>query len=161
MTTPRIMDSLWFTGAEELEAALALYTGLIPGSRVVERQVAPAGGMIPEGTLLCAFFDLAGRRYMAINGGPHEPHTDAHSIVLTVETQEEIDRLWTALGDGGEAKQCGWLADRFGVRWQIVPAMLAPLMQSDDAAAVARMMGVVMTSTKLEIAAIRAAFDGN
>ncbi len=112
-----------------------------------------------EGTVLMVSFTLAGRPFTALNGGPQFPHTPAVSFQVFCDTQDEIDRLWDRLGDGGDpaARQCGWLADRWGLSWQIVPSIIPALMSGPDEARTTRVMQAIMAMMKPDIAAILAA----
>jgi predicted 3-demethylubiquinone-9 3-methyltransferase (glyoxalase superfamily) len=106
-------------------------------------------------------FELDGAAFAALNGGPVFLQSEAASIVVACEDQTEIDHLWSSLtANGGKPSQCGWLKDRFGVSWQIIPAMLAPIMSEADPEALARVMNAIMPMTKLDIAAIKSAFGG-
>lgn len=158
---PRVTTCLWFDG--RIDEAAALYTSLIPGSRILERSEYPpqegehpGGEDVPEpGAPLVIEIELAGSPYMLLNGGPHFTLTEAASIAVTVEGQEEVDRLWDALtADGGAPSQCGWLHDRFGLSWQIIPSRLNELLAGPAAAAVNAEM---LTQTKLDIARLEAA----
>lgn len=150
-----LSNCLWFEA--KAEEAVAFYTALFPGS--VLHSVLRSGD--PDtGPAFVIAFELAGRAYQAINAGPHEPFTDALSMVATCDTQDEIDRLWAALSEGGSVKRCGWLKDRFGVSWQIVPRVLAELMAGPDRAAAGRVTEAMMGMVKLDIAALEAAHRG-
>ncbi len=105
-------------------------------------------------------FEIEGQRFLALNGGPHFSFTPAISLIVDCETQAEIDRLWERLGEGGKPGQCGWITDKFGVTWQIVPGLVAKVIQSGDAQAIARVMKAVMPMTKLDIATLERAFAG-
>ena len=105
-------------------------------------------------------FHLAGQEFTALNGGPDHPFTDAVSFQVECGSQEEVDRIWAALTDGGEEVMCGWLKDRFGVSWQIVPRVLGELMSSTDRAAAKRAADAMMKMVKLDGGALQAAFDG-
>lgn len=142
---------LWF--ASEAEEAVRLYTSVFPDSQVlhVQANTGDAPG-VPPGVPLTIEFTLVGARFTALNGGPHHEFNDAMSLVVECHGQAELDRVWDALlAEGGEAVQCGWLTDRFGVRWQVVPDNLGDLLTSP--AAVQAMLAMV----KLDIAALEAA----
>jgi len=116
---------------------------------------------MPGGTLLAATFELAGQRVMVINGGPMYQLTEAFSFMVPADTQDEIDRLWERLTeDGGEPGSCGWLKDRFGLSWQIVPPILGQLLGDADPEKAGRTMQAMLQMSKLDIAALRAAHDG-
>ena len=145
----------------EAEEAARFYLSLFPDGRMVHLTRCGPGGPLPEGVALVAQVELNGTRLMLLNGGPPVDHTSAASLVVECDTQAEIDRLWSALtADGGRELFCGWLADRFGVHWQVVPRQFARWMTSPDSAATARVMARVMTMVKLDIAVLEAAFEG-
>lgn len=157
MTLPAVSTCLWF--ADQAEQAAQFYTGLVPGSAITGVLRHGAGAPLPEGTALTISFHLAGRGFTALNGGTEVPFTHAHSIVVACQTQPEIDALWAGLLDGGTPQQCGWLTDRYGLSWQIVPAILPELLTGGDAAS-ARAMAAMMGMVKLDIAALEAAHRG-
>ncbi len=148
---------LWFDG--QAEAAAHFYTSLLPNSRI--DTILPYGADAPPalvGTVMLVSFTLMGQSYGALNGGPHYKLTPAASLMVHCADQAEVDRLWTALlADGGAAMQCGWLTDKFGVSWQIVPEMLLQLLQDPDAAKVRRVTAAMMQMVKLEITPLEAA----
>ena len=121
----------------------------------------PAGGPKPEGSVLSVTFELLGQTYIAFNGGPSFTFSQAFSLMVQVETQTEIDRLWTKLlENGGKPVQCGWLVDKFGVSWQIVPKQLGEMMAHQDRGKSGRAMQAMMGMQKLDLAKLQAAFDG-
>ncbi|WP_118138434.1 VOC family protein [Oceanicella sp. SM1341] len=149
--TVSVATCLWFDGTGE-EAA-ALYTALIPGSRITGR-VPPA----PDAPALLVSFTLAGTPYQALNGGPMFRHGEAASIAVTTPDQAETDRLWDALtADGGSLGRCGWLRDRFGLSWQIVPEALPRLLAAPGPGASARVREAMMAMGRIDIAALEAA----
>ena len=150
-----VRTCLWME--KDGEAAARFYTSLIPGS-AVEDQDRFKGGDTPA---LVVNFHLAGTPYMILNGGPHFTLSPAASISVLTEDQAETDRLWDALtADGGQESQCGWLIDRWGLSWQITPRAVPQMTFSDDAAAAERARQAMYRMTRLDIAAIRAAFEG-
>ena len=155
----RIVPCLWFDG--QAEEAAKLYVSLLPDSRIdgVMRSPAdtPSG---PAGSVLTVDFTLAGQPFLGLNGGPQFPFTEAVSFTIKCEDQAEVDRLWTALTEGGAAVQCGWLKDRFGVSWQIVPTALYGMLASPDGKKAKRAMEAMMQMVKLDLAALRKAYDG-
>jgi predicted 3-demethylubiquinone-9 3-methyltransferase (glyoxalase superfamily) len=158
--TDRIVPCLWFDGAGE-EAA-AFYVSLLPDSRIdrVNRSPVdtPSG---PADTVLTVEFTLAGRPYLALNGGPHFRFNQAVSFQILTEDQAETDRLWDALiADGGQASDCGWLQDRWGLSWQITPRRLMALTTDPDRDRASRAMTAMMTMQKIDIAALNQAADG-
>ncbi|WP_149955159.1 VOC family protein [Zafaria cholistanensis] len=161
METPKDKTApcLWF--ATEAEEAARFYVGLIPNSRIVETSYYIEGQHLPAGTVLTVEFELAGRRYTALNGGPGFTFSEAVSIQLYCEDQAEIDRYWEALtADGGQESQCGWLKDRYGLSWQVVPRQISAFFTDSDPAAVKRAWDALMPMRKLDLAALQAAFDG-
>jgi predicted 3-demethylubiquinone-9 3-methyltransferase (glyoxalase superfamily) len=150
----KVRTCLWFNG--DGLAAAQRYVSLLPDSRI-ENEFAPAPGAPP----LVIDFTLAGTPYQILDAGPQFTQSEAASIVVLTADQEETDRLWDALtGDGGQASQCGWLKDRWGVSWQIVPEALPRLMAQSDRAAAARVMDAMMGMAKIEIAGLEQASRG-
>lgn len=153
-STASVRTCLWFDGKGE-EAA-RFYVSLLPGS-AIEGVHRPA----PDGPALAVEFSLAGAPYTILNGGPQFTHTPAASISVSTGDQETTDRLWAALtADGGQESRCGWLVDRFGVSWQIVPEALGRLLSDGDREAAGRARAAMMQMRKLDVAALEAAFRG-
>lgn len=155
----KVTQHLWFE--TDMEAAIGLYTSLIPGSRITERSAVMAdnpGG--PAGSVKIMAFTLGGQDYRAIEAGPLDPFNHAFSIMVECDTQEEIDRLWDALKDGGSVEQCGWLKDRWGLSWQIAPRRLGELMNDPDTEKAKRVAEAMLKMVKLDIAALEAAARG-
>ncbi|KQQ10455.1 VOC family protein [Rathayibacter sp. Leaf296] len=149
---------LWFDDAAG--KAAELYTSLVPNSRILDSRVLPEGSPSP-GALLSVVFELDGQRFQAINAGPRFPFTEAVSIVVTVESQAELDRLWDALtADGGQESRCGWLRDRWGLWWQIVPSVLGDLLGGADAEGASRAMQAMLAMDRLDIHALEQAYAG-
>ena len=142
---------LWFESAAE-DAAKA-YTSLFADSRIVE--MTRAGDRVQSATIV-----LAGQRYILFNGGPHYTLDAAFSLMVEVETQDELDAIWDALIAGGKASRCGWLVDRFGVSWQVVPSVLSRLLGDPDAAKGKRVMDAMLAMQKLDIGALKRAHAG-
>ena len=156
---PQTSTCLWFdTQARE---AAEFYVQLFPNSRITAVTQNGAGAPMPEGTVLTVSFEIDGREYTALNGGRHFTLSPAASIIVHCHTQEEIDRYWTALSAVPQAEQCGWLQDRFGLSWQVVPQQLFEKMQSPDRAAVQRMFQALMAMKKLDLARLEQAFHGH
>ncbi len=155
-----ISPCLWFDG--RAEEAARFYTSIFRNSRLdhVERSsIDYPGGK--AGTVILVEFTLAGLSYQALNGGPHDPFNDAISLSVSCANQEEVDRLWDALtADGGRPVQCGWLKDKFGVSWQIVPEEFAAMLRDGDRARSQRVMHAMMQMVKLDIAELRRAYKG-
>jgi predicted 3-demethylubiquinone-9 3-methyltransferase (glyoxalase superfamily) len=157
MTTSITTFLTYDTQAEE---AAKLYTSLF-GGKITDTSRYPAGGPKPEGTVLSVTFELLGQTYIALNGGPTFTFAQGFSLMVQVGTQEEIDRLWTKLlENGGKPVQCGWLVDKFGVSWQIVPKQLGEMLSHEDRAKSGRAMQAMMGMQKLDLPALQAAFDG-
>ena len=150
----KITPMLWFDG--QAEDAARTYVSIFADSSVgaISRQ--------PDGTPLVVEFTLSGRRFTALNGGPEYGFTPAVSFVVDCETQEEVDRYWDALSEGGapEAQRCGWLADRFGVSWQVVPSQLAQYLTDPDREKAGRTLQAMLKMKKLDIEGLRRAHDG-
>ena len=154
----KIVTNLWFDG--RVEEALEHYTSLLPDSRVTRILRYNEAGMGDAGDIMTAEFELAGQAFCIINGGPNFKHSPAISLCINCVDQAEVDRLWDGLISGGEESRCGWLVDRFGVSWQIVPMRLSEMLSSDDGAAVERVTAAVLEMNKLDIAALERAFRG-
>jgi predicted 3-demethylubiquinone-9 3-methyltransferase (glyoxalase superfamily) len=150
-----IFPCLWFDGNGE--DAAKLYTSLIPNSRINSINYYGEGGPMPAGTVLTVEFELNGQPFLALNGGPEFKFNEAVSFTIPCETQEEVDHYWSALSAGGEEGPCGWLKDRFGLSWQIVPTVLPKLLSDPDRAKAQRVMTVMMSMKKLDIAPLEAA----
>lgn len=157
LTTSVITPCLWFD--TESEDAATFYTGLIPGSRIVDVVRHTEAGPGEPGTVLTVTFELDGVRFLALNGGPVFSFNEAVSFQIACETQEEVDRYWAALAEGGEEGPCGWLKDRFGLSWQVVPNALPRLLGHPDAGVAARVMTAMRGMGKLDIAALEAAAE--
>lgn len=155
---PATIPCLWFDG--QAEQAATQYTGLFPNSRV--DRVTPYGpGMPgPEGTAMTVDFTLDGQHWLGLNGGPQFTFTEAISFQIMCADQEEVDHYWDGLSEGGTPGPCGWLKDRFGVSWQVVPTALPLLMQDPDAGRAARATQAMMGMGKLVIADLYLAADG-
>ena len=155
----KITPCLWFDGLAE-EAA-HFYAGLIPGSRVerVNRSPAdtPSG---PAGTVLTVEFTLHGQSFVGLNGGPHFKFNEAVSFMLDCADQAEVDRYWAALGEGGQPSRCGWLKDRFGLSWQVIPREVLDMLRDPAGGRAGRAMSAIMEMGKLDLAGIRRAYEG-
>lgn len=156
---PSVSTHLWFDS--RAREAAETYVALIPGSRITNVNEWPEGSPMAHGDALSVEFELGGVPYVGLNGGAANPLTPAVSIFVLVDDQAEVDRLWDALtADGGEPGRCGWLVDRFGLSWQIVPRRLGELLQSPDADASARAMQAMLGMSRLDIAALEDAARG-
>jgi predicted 3-demethylubiquinone-9 3-methyltransferase (glyoxalase superfamily) len=146
------------TFKERGEEAVNFYVSLFPNSKVLSLMRAEGIGAVPDGSLLQASFQLDGQEYTAFDGGPSFSFTEAFSFVATCETQEEIDQTWSRLSEGGEEGPCGWLKDRFGVSWQVVPAALGEMMSDPKSGNPAKMMEALLKMRKLDLAALQQAY---
>jgi len=155
----KISPCLWFDG--EAEEAAKLYVSLLPDSRIEKVQKNPVDGPAGKaGTVLVVEFTLAGQRFMALNGGKRFEYTNAISFKIDCADQAEVDRLWDALSsNGGSVERCGWLKDRYGVSWQIVPTALVQYLGGPDPAGARRAMQAMMQMVKFDIAALKKAYE--
>jgi predicted 3-demethylubiquinone-9 3-methyltransferase (glyoxalase superfamily) len=144
---------------DQAEAAVKLYVSLFKNSKIVSMNRYPEGGPMPAGTLMSAEFVLDGQEFTAFNGGPHFSFSEGISLFVNCETQAEVDRLWEKLSDGGEQGQCGWLKDRFGVSWQIIPTALGRLMGDKDPQKARNVTQAMLKMTKIDIAGLQRAYD--
>jgi predicted 3-demethylubiquinone-9 3-methyltransferase (glyoxalase superfamily) len=155
----KITPFLWFDN--QAEEAARFYVSLFKNSRIGEVSRYGEAGPGPKGQVMVIAFELDGVKFTALNGGPVFKLTEAFSLQVDCQDQAEIDRLWERLtADGGEPSRCGWLKDRFGLSWQIVPANLGQLIGGDDPAKASRAMQAMMQMGKLDIAALEAARQG-
>jgi predicted 3-demethylubiquinone-9 3-methyltransferase (glyoxalase superfamily) len=154
---PRTIPCLWFDG--QAEDAAELYTSLFPNSRITG--VVPYGPDTPgtEGSVMLVSFELDGQPYVALNGGPQFTFSEAVSFQIVVADQAELDHYWDGLTDGGEPGPCGWLKDRFGLSWQVVPKLFLDLMDSDDKDRGQRAFQAVLKMERPDIAEIQRAAD--
>ena len=153
----RITPNLWFDG--NAEEAVAFYGTVFAETKVLGIARYPANAPGPEGTVMTIEFELDGNRFVAINGGPQFRFTEAVSFEITCADQAEVDHFWERLGDGGKHGPCGWLEDRFGLSWQVVPAGMQELFEDPDRGRAERAMQAMLGMTKLDAAALRAAAD--
>ncbi|TDC99614.1 VOC family protein [Saccharopolyspora terrae] len=154
----KITPNLWFD--TEAEEAAKYYCSIFPDSRIVHVMHRGEAGPGEPGTVLVVQFELFGQQFIGLNGGPQFTFTEAVSLEVTCESQEEIDRLWEQLGEGGEHGPCGWLKDRYGLSWQITPRRLLELITSPDPAVSDRVMKAMLSMGKLDIAELEAAAQG-
>ena len=145
----KITPCLWFD--TEGEAAARFYTSVFPNSRIVDVAYYGAAGPRPEGTVMTVTFELDGQRFLALNGGPEFKFNEAISFQVDCATQEEVDRFWSRLSEGGEEGPCGWLKDKFGVSWQIIPTVLSRLVADPDREKSQRVMRAMLAMKKLQI----------
>lgn len=156
----KITPCLWFDG--DAEDAANFYVTLLPDSRVDAVVRSPADNpSMKKGGVLLVEFTLAGQKYSGLNGGPQFPFTEAVSFMIHCVDQEEVDRLWAAIeGNGGKPSACGWISDRWGLSWQIVPEELLGMLASDDRAAAERAMQAMLQMVKLDLPTLRRAYQG-
>jgi predicted 3-demethylubiquinone-9 3-methyltransferase (glyoxalase superfamily) len=154
----KITPCLWFDGNGE--EAMNFYTSIFKDAKIENVHRYGESGPGEAGSVLSGLFTLHGQQYMVLNGGPHFKFTPAISFSVDCKTQEEVDELWEKLSEGGETQRCGWLTDKFGVSWQIVPSILSELLHSKDREKSARAMQAMMQMVKLDIAALEQAYNG-
>lgn len=154
----RITTCLWFD--TEAEEAAAFYTSLFPNSKIVNVFHYGSAGPRPEGMVMEVEFELDGRSFLALNGGPQFTFTEAISLQVDCKDQDEVDRLWETLSEGGEEGPCGWLKDRYGLSWQVIPAMMDEMFVDETSPGAKRAMAAMLEMTKMDIAALRRAYDG-
>jgi predicted 3-demethylubiquinone-9 3-methyltransferase (glyoxalase superfamily) len=145
----KLTPCLWFD--TEGEDAAKFYASIFPSSRIVETAHYGAAGPRPEGTVMTVEFELDGQRFIALNGGPQFKFNEAISFQVNCESQEEVDDYWSKLSEGGEGGPCGWLKDKFGVSWQIVPTALPQLLTDPDREKAQRVMAAMLKMGKIEI----------
>ena len=155
----KITTFLWYDN--QAEEAAAFYTSVFKNSRVLEVTRYGEGAPIPAGTAMTVRFDLDGQQFIALNGGPHHEFTDAISLYVDCEDQAEVDYLWDRLVDGGEPGQCGWLKDKYGVSWQIIPRQLQQLIGDPDPERSTRAVQAMLTMTKIDVDALVRAHAGS
>ena len=154
----KITPFLWFDG--QAEEAIHHYVAIFRDSRVVDVTRYGDAGPGPKGSVMSASFEIEGQRFTALNGGPQFRFTEAVSFVVNCETQQEVDELWDKLSEGGQTQQCGWLKDRFGLSWQIIPSALPELMSAPDPERARRVTEAMLQMTKIDIAKLRQAHEG-
>ena len=153
-----VTPHLWFD--KEAHDAAELYCSIFPNSRILKRHDYDNAGPSEEETVSTVEFEVMGQRFMALNAGPHFKLDEAFSFFVECDTQEEVDEYWGKLiADGGQEVQCGWCKDKFGVSWQIIPKLLGELLQDDDRARANNVMHAMLQMTKIDSAALRAAYD--
>lgn len=153
----KITPYLWFN--DNAEEAMQFYTSIFKNSKILNVTRYGEAGPGPSGTLMTATFVLEGQQFMVLNGGPEFKFTEAISFLVDCKTQEEVDTLWEKLSDGGEEGPCGWLKDKFGVSWQIIPTALGELMNDPDPVKAQNVMKAMLQMKKIDIAALQAAYE--
>ena len=155
---PKITPFLWFN--DNAEEAVNFYVALFDNSKITSVTRNGEGGSGPAGSVLVVAFELDGQEFTALNGGPQFKFTEAISLYVHCETQQEIDRLWDALSSGGEPQQCGWLKDKYGLSWQIVPPVLGELLQDGEAEKSQRVVKAMLQMDKIDIGMLKRAYEG-
>jgi predicted 3-demethylubiquinone-9 3-methyltransferase (glyoxalase superfamily) len=150
-----ITPCLWFD--TEGEEAAKLYTSIFPNSRITDVARYGSAGPRPEGTVMTVSFELDGQKFLALNGGPQFTFSEAISFQVLCESQDEVDTYWSKLAEGGEEGPCGWLKDRFGLSWQIVPTRLPELLQDPDRERSQRVMAAMLEMRKIDVGALERA----
>jgi predicted 3-demethylubiquinone-9 3-methyltransferase (glyoxalase superfamily) len=154
----KITPFLWFDG--KAEEAMNFYVSIFKNSKVGKVTRYGDAGPGPKGSVMSAIFEIEGQEFYALNGGPHFTFTPAISFFVKCETQQEVDEFWEKLSAGGQKQPCGWLQDKFGVSWQIVPNILGQLLQDKDSAKSTRVMKAMLQMQKLDIARLKEAYAG-
>lgn len=155
----KIITYLWFD--DNAEEAMNFYVSIFKNSKILDVVRYGDAGPGPKGTVMNGVFQLEGQKFMALNGGPQFKFTEAISLFVNCDTQEEVDELWEKLtADGGEPSRCGWLKDKFGLSWQIIPTALMELMGDKDPERSKRVMEAMLQMSKIDIATLRRAYDG-
>ena len=159
MTIQKITPFLWYSN--EAEEAARFYVSIFPDSRITRVSTLPTESPSgPPGSVKVVEFLLFGQQFVAMSAGPLDPFNHAVSFVVNCETQAEVDRYWNALLEGGKPEECGWLKDRFGLSWQITPTVLGEMMADPDRAKAKRAADAMMKMVKLDIATLKAAYEG-
>ena len=153
----KITPFLWFDN--NAEEAMNFYVSIFKNSKVVSVTRYGEAGPGPKGTVMTATFQLDGQEFIALNGGPHFKFTEAISFSVNCETQEGVDELWEKLSEGGEKSRCGWLKDKYGLSWQIVPTVLGELMQDKDTEKSKRVMQAMLQMDKIDIQTLKRAYE--
>jgi len=153
----KITPFLWFD--DNAEQAMNFYVSIFENSKVVNVARYGEAGPGRKGTVMTAEFQLEGQKFVALNGGPHFKFTEAISFSVNCETQEEIDEMWENLSEGGEESQCGWLKDKYGLSWQVVPAILVELLLDKDPEKSQRVMQAMLQMKKIDIETLKQAYE--
>jgi len=153
----KITPFLWFDN--NAEEAVNHYLSIFKNSKINKALCCGDAGPGPKGSILTIAFQLEGQEFIALNGGPIFKFTEAISLSVDCKTQQEVDDLWEKLSDGGQKSQCGWLKDKFGLSWQVVPSALVEMLQDQDAEKAKRVMAAMMQMSKIDIAILKQAYD--
>ena len=154
----KISPFLWFDA--NAEEAVNLYVSVFQNSKITQTSRYPDGSPGPAGEVMTITFELDGRQFTALNGGPEFKFNESISLLVNCENQEEVDRLWDKLSEGGEQQQCGWLLDSFGLSWQIIPTALGKLLGDSDPDKAGRVMQAMLKMNKIDISALEDAYNG-
>ncbi len=154
----KITPFLWFDN--NAEEAVNFYTGIFKNSKIVSMNRYGDAGPGPKGQVMTATFQLEGQQFMALNGGPHFKFTEAISLFVDCQNQQEVDELWEKLSGGGQILQCGWLKDKFGVSWQIIPSALGELLGDKDPVKSKRVMEAMLQMKKIDVEGLKRAYEG-
>jgi predicted 3-demethylubiquinone-9 3-methyltransferase (glyoxalase superfamily) len=154
----KITPFLWFDN--QAEEAATLYTSIFRNSEILNISHYGEGAPVSKGTVMSVTFTLDGQEYIAFNGGPHFKLTEAISLFVKCSTQGEIDELWEKLSEGGEKQRCGWLKDRFGLSWQIIPPILGEMLRDTDPQRAGRVMEAMLKMSKINIRTLEEAYEG-
>jgi len=152
----KITPFLWFDG--KAEEAMNFYVAIFKNSKILSVTRYGETGPGPKGTVMTAKFELDGQEFIALNGGPLFTFTEAISFVVNCETQQEVDELWEKLSEGGQKSRCGWLKDKYGLSWQVVPTALVEMLQDKDAKKSSRVMQAMLQMDKIDIETLRRAY---
>jgi predicted 3-demethylubiquinone-9 3-methyltransferase (glyoxalase superfamily) len=153
----KITTFLWFD--HQAEEAMNFYISIFKNSKVVSSSRFGEAGPGPKGTVMSVTFQLEGQNFMALNGGPLFKFTEAISLFVNCESQEEVDELWDQLSQGGEPGRCGWLKDKYGLSWQIIPSALSKMLQDTDPGKSQRVMQAMLRMNKIDIAGLKRAYE--
>jgi len=154
---PKITPCFWFDN--NAEDALNFYASVFKSARILSKSYYGDEGPGPKGMLLTATLQIEGQEFMVLNGGPYDPFTHAISFIINCETQDEVDWYWDNLLAGGQPEQCGWLKDKFGLSWQIVPTILGRLLQDKDTLKSGRVMQAMLQMVKIDIDSLKRAYE--
>ncbi|CAM4254502.1 putative 3-demethylubiquinone-9 3-methyltransferase (glyoxalase superfamily) [Paenibacillus endophyticus] len=155
----KISPFLWFN--DQAEEAIHFYLSVFKNGRIISVSRYGEAGPGPSGSMMSGTFELEGQTFMALNGGPHFPFTPAISLFVNGETQEEVDELWDKLSEGGAKEKCGWLRDKYGLSWQIIPAGMGKLLQDKDPVKAGRVMQAMLQMEKIDLAVLMAAYEAD
>jgi predicted 3-demethylubiquinone-9 3-methyltransferase (glyoxalase superfamily) len=156
-TMQKITPFLWFDN--NLEEAMSAYVSIFKNARIVNVSRYGDAGPGPKGTVMTATFQLEGQEFMGLNGGPQFKFTEAVSLFVNCDTQQEVDELWAKLSTGGEESQCGWVKDRFGLWWQIIPRALGQMLGDKDPAKSQRVMRAMLQMKKIDVQGLKRAYE--